>query len=362
MVDYSKWDRMEFSDDSDNDDINDDGGGTAPRVTSLDQPGKVTIGSDGSLEIGKSSLPSTSTSSQPQPRTTEQSLTSTHDGIPIVSAGVGGDVVDISDNKQQQDNTLRQWQSQLTNNGGQHQCTVVSKSTSSSIPNQTEIKLPIYWSQDRYTITLRLGFPPDLFSPRTIRVRVTGALDYADRHSAVGSGIMSGYKSNKKDHVGHDDDGCDGTSHGLVEIISLSGGEETVLLVGKVPRPIHLNQDEEEIDFEIEDNHLSRGSEVKGEYNNSNCTKLVTITMAKAVPMAGMVLWWDCPLVGYPTIDVSAIRERKNGHGTGGTGGSGDRKKEDGKKEAFQKAWEEAHVMFREKMKTKQKQSVDIDD
>mmetsp|Transcript_28775 Transcript_28775/g.52600 ORF Transcript_28775/g.52600 Transcript_28775/m.52600 type:complete len:89 (+) Transcript_28775:841-1107(+) len=88
--------------------------------------------------------------------------------------------------------------------------------------------------------------------------------------------------------------------------------------------------------------------------------------MAKAVPMAGMVSWWDCPLVGYPQIDVSAIRERRNGRGTGGGGGDGDgdgdRRGEEGKKEAFQKAWEEAHVMFREKMKTKQKQSVDIDD
>ena len=53
----------------------------------------------------------------------------------------------------------------------------------------------------------------------------------------------------------------------LIEIVSLlsnnnnnnnnhNEGRETVLLAGKLPHPIHLNQDEDEIDFEIEDNIL----------------------------------------------------------------------------------------------------------
>ena len=61
MVDYSKWDKMDFSDsDSDNEEDNDVG----PRVTALDQPGNVTIGKDGSLEIGTSN--NLQSSSQPR--------------------------------------------------------------------------------------------------------------------------------------------------------------------------------------------------------------------------------------------------------------------------------------------------------
>merc|ERR1712111_227520 len=91
--------------------------------------------------------------------------------------------------------------------------------------------------------------------------------------------------------------------HGSVQIVSTSDHdrEETVLLFGRLPRPIHLNEDEDEIDFDIEEYNTEGESEFDG------ITKLVTIIMPKAVPMAGMFLWWDCPLVGYPEIDLSTI-------------------------------------------------------
>ena len=130
-----------------------------------------------------------------------------------------------------------------------------------------------------------------------------------------------------------------------MEIVSVSkdGGKETVLLRGELPRPIHLNQDEDEIDYEIEDNLGA-----VGEGGDGACTKLVSITMAKAVPMEGMVLWWDRPLVGYPAIDVAKIQDA--------TGQS--------KQEAWKKAWDEAHKLFREKAgkREKEKLSIEVDD
>mmetsp|Transcript_37070 Transcript_37070/g.89403 ORF Transcript_37070/g.89403 Transcript_37070/m.89403 type:complete len:337 (+) Transcript_37070:160-1170(+) len=336
MVDYSKWDRMDFSES----DSESDKDGNGPRVTSLEQPGKVTIGPDGNLEIGQSSLPT-------QPRT--QSLASSQNfaqGIPTVSGSVSGDTVDISsrstispdelDNKQK--DKKHQWRSQLTQNGGEHHCTVRT--------DQGENKLPVYWSQDRYTITLRLGIPPAIFPTRGIRVRTKGALKYLDRFSAVGSGVASGYKSQSDDEP----------SYGSVEIVSISSQneEETVLLSGELSRPIHLNQDEDEIDFEIEDYH--------GRDNEYNCTKCVTIIMPKAVPMAGMVLWWDRPLDGFPQIDVSMIDDRNPSRQTAGGEKEPAARSKDDKKASFQKAWEEAHTMFREKMKTKEKQSIEINE
>ena len=326
---------MDFSDSEEDESDN------QPRVTSLDQPGKVTIGSDGSLDIGKSnSLPLS------QPRTQSLAASAQRDNIPTVSGGVSGDAIDISNldisTQQGNEKKVHKWRDQLAHNGGEHSCTAKI--------NQLDIILPIYWSQDQCTITLRLGFPSSIFPPRGIRVRVKGALKYADRFSAVGTGVMSG---NKDDTDGY---------YGEVEIVSKStdSKEETVLLTGKLPRPIHLNQDEDEIDFEMEDNLGNEG----GGSNNKSCDKLVTIIMPKAVPMMGMIIWWDCPLVGYPQIDVSTIQDRQKGKGnaTSSTSNTEQHESKDERKEAFQKAWEEAHQMFREKMKTKQKQSIDIDD
>ena len=337
---------MDFSDDSGDEDER-----SSPRVTSLDQPGRITIGPNGSVEIGKSNcLPS-------QPRT--QSLASAQyptaltKEIPTVSGSVSGDAVDISSshsNTSRQEKNIEKvqnWRSQLTHNGGEHQCIATST-------DRKEINLPIYWSQDRYTVTVRVGYPPSIFPTKGIRVRVRGALKYADRYSAVGSGAMTtGYKA--------DSTNSGSTSYGTIEIASLShGGEkdETILLAGKLPRPIHLNQDEDDIDFEIEDNLLSEG----GSEGGNICTKLVSITMSKAVPMAGIYVWWDCPLIGYPTIDVSTIQERNPSRQGGGEGGKSTEENKDEKKEAFQKAWDEAHKMFREKVKTKEKQSINIEE
>lgn len=358
MVDYSKWDRMDFGDSSDEDDGGDGGG---PRVTSLDEPGRVTIGRDGSLEIGRSQ-PST-TVHQPSQSTASRGRGG-GERIPTVSGGVSGDAIDISelsnigDVKEGGDDgdSQSKWRSMLTRNGGEHHCTVAAaRSEPSPSSSADPMKLPVYWSQDRYAVTLRVAFPPEKFPTRTIRVRVRGALRYADRHSAVGSGAMMG-----EDYAA--DEG-DGPSFGSVEVVSSCSstggrGDETVLLAGRLPRPVHLNEGDEEVDYEIEDNPLTGGASAGG------CAKLVSIALPKAVPMTGMVLWWDRPLLGYPRIDVSTVEGRggaststtkKDSKSSAGTG-------RDERKEAFQRAWDEAHVMFKEKMKNKERQEIEVDD
>ena len=329
MVDYSKWDKMDFSDSSDSEEED----SKVPRVTALDSGSRVTFGKDGIVEINKSSSTS-------QPRQALSSSTSSAD-IPVVSSSVSGDTIDIStmnninsnlkDNMQQDTSKIQQLQTQLTLNGGEHFCTVNSPTSN----QDEELKLPLYWSQDRYTVTLRVGFPPSIFPSKSIRINVKGALKYTDRFSAVGSGGGGGIMS-------------DDPSFGSIEVTSLDDkGEETMLLYGSLPRPIHLNEGEDEIDFEIEDNHLGD--------NSDECTKIISITLPKAVPMAGLVLWWDCPLIGYPKIDVSNIQGRQSSKG-------GDHGQQNDKKEAWKKAWDEAHVMFKEKVKTRVKQEINVDE
>ena len=378
MVDYTKWDKMEFSD-SDDDDEDESSG--APRVTSLNHPGKVTIGTDGTLNIAHSDIIPSSQSRESLETQKIQSKQPTQlnkkgAALPTVSGSKSGDTIDISNSndilvnnmsmQQQHTNTMQQYKSKLTSNGGEHYCKVTlpttATSSSSSSPNTPnnkstkEMKLPIYWSQDRYTITLRMAFTSFIFPTKNIRVRVNGALQYSDRYSAVGSGIMNGgYKSSAVNESGY----------GSVEIVSITSNqgkdEEIILLQGKLPHPIHLNQDEDDIDFEIEDNlivvDVGGDDDSKKECIAKN-NKFVTIIMPKAVPMSGMVIWWDCPLIGYPKIDVSAINDRnKRGGGDDET-----TTQQEKKKEAFQVAWEEAHKMFKEKMKTREKQEIDVND
>ncbi|KAL3794420.1 hypothetical protein HJC23_012957 [Cyclotella cryptica] len=333
MVDYSKWDRMDFSD-SDND--KDAESHHAPRVTSLSSPGRVTIGTDGSVEIGQSALP-------------PNNSRVTADVSSVSKSEKAHDLHLSTEENAKKKQRLLQWQTNLTHNGGQHHTTIQTE-------ENTEITLPIYWSQDRYAITFRLGFPPLLFPSKSIRVRVTGALNYKDRFSAVGSGAMSGYKAG---------DGQDDSAFGAIEIVSLATDKsETLLLSGKLPRPVYLNQGEDEIGFDIEDN-IAADIE-------SNNTKFVTIVLPKAVPMEGMIIWWERPLLGFPTIDVSLINDRNNSMervmSVEEYNASMDRKQsaktkgESSKKEAFAKAWRDAHEKFREKVKTREPQDINVDD
>mmetsp|Transcript_27352 Transcript_27352/g.57525 ORF Transcript_27352/g.57525 Transcript_27352/m.57525 type:complete len:402 (+) Transcript_27352:105-1310(+) len=393
-IDYSKWDRMDFSDDSFSDSEDD---APRPHVTSLDQPGRVTLRPDGTLEIGQSDSSSVSNSHQVttsnNPKGVDIVKTATSRKADFVKAQPSNGLDEKCDKKSK--TKTQQLEEHYTRNGGIHNSTVNIASThpnDSTSANDCEsntknlINCPIYWSQDRHTVTLRIAFPPDVFPSRSIRVRVTGALNYADRFSAVGRG---GTPSNS----------CGDQSHGTLEVfsvpentkISISNNSnvhktqqpnEILILKGYIPRPIHLFQDEEEIGFDIEDNSLgmdiSNISKEEGDVTHHLCSKFVVVTLPKAVPMEGMVLWWDCPLTSFPKLDVGSIRDRNvnlaksssvgSGHAGLGYGKSAGGSNGDGgdvsgnKKEAFQKAWEEAHAMFREKVKKKEVQYVNVDE
>ena len=359
MVDYSKWDRMEFSDSSDSEEGSVNGDPSRPRVTSLQEPGRVTISADGSVQIGQAE-------SSGSTDTTKQQLSSS--ALPVVSGSNSGDAVDISSlpdinardddehavntkEKQQQQQQQQQQeqnrQEQVFNrNGGKHFTKACTK--------KAQIRLPVYWSQDRYAVTLRIGFSTKQFPSRTIRVHVSGALKYEDRHSAVGSGsMMTDYISKQNNDSTDNGNGGNGPSFGSVKVVSISSDdqEETVLFNGLLPRPIHLNKDEEEVEYEIEtsaSDTIITDDDNDDDKEETCCDRFVAIVLPKAVPMHGMVLWWDCPIVGFPKISVASIQDRQ-------TLAAKSSSSNDEKKEAFQKAWAEAHDMFREKMKKKEK-------
>ena len=384
VIDYSKWDRMDYGDDVDNDDDDEDECDVdTPQITSLDRPGRVTIGPAGS---------------------TIEFMDDVHvDDEHKINSSKSQHHGELGGNS----DTMRHYQkrSLLTRNGGVHETTIFIPNNHDTAGKERDaITIPIYWSQDRYAVTVRIGINPTIFSPRNIRVKCKGALSYTDRHSAVGSGGSFG---------------GDGECHGSVEIVCLdvdkisreggvggvvSGGSgdvankssaEVLLLSERLYRPIYLNEGEDELDFEIED----CGSDNIGIDDNSNLhiddddnndddghgaskekdkeqlqqaattlvTKFVTIVLPKAVPMIGMTFWWDRLFVGYPTIDMNTIvrSERWDADAKDDDTNSQTKTGEVGKEkggEAFRKAWESAHAAFQEKMKTRERQSIDIGD
>jgi hypothetical protein len=297
---------------------------------------------------------------------------------------------------------------QITRNGGECRAAIMNHPTNSTNTSSTNTFPPIglpplsfYWCQDRSVVEIRLAFPSSIFSPKSIHVRVVGALPYVDRNSAVGRGQH--YDSSNDDiaydNDDNDDDNVDmmersssssSLSYGSIEVTSnnnSSSSSSTILLAGKLPRPIHCHENEDDIDYNIEDYPLDNINEDNG-LCVIKCDRVLVITLPKATPMAGMTIWWDRPLVGYPRIHVGDIEDRtanilstkkkksmtynvnKNcsniniddvvttttatiSHDDGKTNN------EDGGA-AFRKAWDEAHDAFRKKSQTREKQIIDI--
>jgi hypothetical protein len=216
-----------------------------------------------------------------------------------------------------------------------------------------------------------------------------GALPYVDRNSAVGRGHHDDVADNDND------DNVDmmerSSSYGSIEVTSLnsssssSSSKSTILLSGKLPRPIHLHENEDVIDYTIEDYPLDNINEDNG-LCVIKCDRVVLITLPKATPMVGMTIWWDRPLVGYPRIHVGDIEDRTNNilstkkksmtnnvnrHNSNINNDDDvmmvtatkkpvydDDEKDGGA--AFRKAWDEAHDAFRKKAQTREKQIIDV--
>ncbi len=242
-IDYSKWDKLDVSSSSEDEDDR-----ATPRVTRLDAPTSVTFGGkDGSISAAAAT---------PSQATTKSSA-STTPSLPTTT-------------------TTKSTPTSWTDQGG-----LVTTKTSDGQEQS------LYWSQDRYSVTLRLALPS---GEKVKSVTVDGILPYSDRCSAVGS-----------------------TKPRLV----CSSGTAK-LLEGELPHPVHLAEDDDDVvDWSIEDTN----------------GRFLVILLHKAVPMQGLSVWWRRPLMEFPEADIHAVR---------GEGNQGNASKE------FIEAWEQAHKIFRE--------------
>lgn len=271
-IDYSKWDKMDYGDSSDEESA----GPGRPRVTRLDGPARVTRDADGMITIGSNSAAPLAVASRP-PIAEGSSITN------AAAVTTSSDASSNPDSAAEQESALKD---KLTTNGGRF------------VDEQTKSR--IFWCQDRQEVIVSIEFDADKIKSRNIHVEATGLIPYGERNAAV---------------AGSDGDGAYGQ---LKVTAKMDSGETVNLLEGGLTHKAHLAEDEDDIEWEI----------------SSECDrKFVRVTLRKAVPMAGVVVWWDQILQHSPKIDVCSIRGRAK------------------QSASVENAWEEAHRMFKEKVK-----------
>ena len=297
MVDYSKWDKMNF-DDSD-EESNEDESSSTPRVTRLDRPGSVTLTKDGCVSIGDTALDVANETNVENGSDNSQDMYARRTALPSQSRPPRY-------NDSQDTSLLRR----LAYNGGCHMDGVV----------------PVFWGQDRRQVTISVPFDPSLQRTKNIAVNLIGSYAYVDRNSAVGN--------TKK--------------VGALLTVSCKGA---TLLSGSTPHPVHLAENEDDVDWDIEEvNADGNGT------NDKSTIKFVRIHLNKACPMEGVTIWWSRPLLQFAEINVESIAGRNRCNGKMKEGNS-----EINRGEKLKKTWDEAHELFKTKIQNREKLSINLE-
>lgn len=326
-IDYSKWDKFDVSSSS-----GDDEDRILPRVTKLERPCTVTRSCDGSITMHREDDDFDVQGNEGKnDACTQRNVPMETSSLPSALQSQAVDTRNSIEFVKAREVSKRE---SLVRNGGKFHDRTLS-----------------FWSQDRHEVVLSVTFNPQMISPRSIRVKAAGILPYSERYSAVGWHTT----------VNNEDEKVTNGSLTVVSttLITTSSPETSsqsisshslgveqkgnIIISGILPHFVHLPEDEDEVEWEICDCDTF-GIE-KAEYGE--CTKMIRLTLRKAVPTSGITVWWSQPLLHWPKIDVSEIKDR-------GTNSK--------KQEEIKKSWDEAHRLFKQKISSREKHSINIDD
>ncbi|GMI41312.1 hypothetical protein TeGR_g6439 [Tetraparma gracilis] len=265
----------------------DEGDASSPSVTRLDSPSQVTFGG-GAANATATPSPSSASSSA-------SSSAAPSSAIPELSSKLSKiDFVPPSPARS----------SPATTNGG-------SFSHSPSPPDPSSPPATLIWSQTRSTVSISTPLPPSTLAS-ALSVAISNAHPFSSRHSAVGTPSPA--------------------------VLTATLNSTNPLFSLPLPHPVFTGDEEDEdaaLDWEIETFQTSR---------------FLTVTLNKAVPMVGVVVWWPTCVVSGAEIDVSAIQARAGGKKNAATGLT------------MKETWDEAHKLFKEKVKGREKQEVEVPD
>lgn len=353
-IDYSKWDNLDVSSSSSSSEEDEEDyhpkkvmqqpAAATPRVTRLEAPSTVTFGGGASPVLRPPPPGPVATVSAAVAASAGGTSTTT-----AVAAGIRGNRNrNSSQRRHENKNETNEHDAPPTPKQQQPPLSWTERGGTASIGGA-----PLYWSQDRYSVTLRWELPGttattnhnkndnnnnknDTTAPTTTvvaTVDIGGILPYRDRCAAVGTTLPT------------------------IAVRSKSG---EVLLEERLPHPVHGAEEDgnrPEADWSVEPFAWSSGSagskqskpnskpNSNSSRNNHHHTtttttkKYLTIVLHKAVPMQGLSLWWRRPLLGVPEIDLADAK----GDAVGASS------------KDFLGAWERAHELFREGKRTAKK-------
>jgi hypothetical protein len=327
-VDYSKWDRMNFSDsdDSDDDDSSDSnnqdekqGGGPGNssnsnsdlcRVTRLDRPSRVTVAPNGQVNVEETVSASASVSpariaaALPPSTSLPPTIVTETTGASAAAAECPSSTQDEASKETPTSTTPTARPASWTSRGG-----FVEASN-------------LYWSQDRYTVVLRFQLPP----AATIAVsaagvtsrsrpawdcRVMGLLPYEQRHAAVQS-LTTDYSAS---------------------LVITNNTTKTEYFRDYVAYPVHAAQGDDVDTDDIETDWSIETWPAASECGH----KYLMVTLHKATPVPNMTIWWRRPFRSCPEIDLTPPASADDTP-----------KDANSSKNAFAVAWEQAHAQFRQ--------------
>jgi hypothetical protein len=338
-IDYSKWDNLDEYSDDDSDDDNDgdvgngdDGRSSSssmtPRVTRLDGPSKVTFGG--------SSASSTTTTPLINIEPTSSSLSSSCRSSSDDNISTATTKLSLTPNNDE--NILR---SSWTERGG------LVESESTTIIDGNPQKRKLYWSQDRYSVTLRLELllhghnnnngEEEEKQEKIQSVDVNGILPFSDRFCATGStrpvlqcqgSITNANNNNKVIGINNSKNN------------SIGPNNLVLLLEGELPHPVYIAEDDDDVDWSVVKDNSSR--------------RFLMITLYKAVPMQGLFVWWRRHMMKFPELDLQQVKDDPATTPAASSSAAGSTTAPAASQD-FLKSWEEAHKIFREEKLKKKK-------
>ena len=363
-IDYSKWDRMEDSDDDEN-------GDDAcipkphPQVTVFDQPTRVTFGGNADHD-GKETATSSVTSCTSDAKSgsdvihstknaaTGDEMNSSQADATVIRATSSGETstkhtvatdkfgIPLSWTENGATAELLSHDKEILTNQTIH-LTDPEKEMIPPLQTSPPVDLPLhemmtrgkyFWSQDRMMTHVRI--PITSHQKLKYQVRISNLLSYPDRHCATFT--------------------TDSAKQRLVVTSSSMQGDnknDTVLLEGTLSYPVYVPEDydEDEVDWSIQTYTVpssTNNDNIEMSDTNTSATapffpadKYLLITLYKATPMMGMTIWWKRCLTSE-TNDATIIHNHNDTQ----------------QKRAFQKIWDDAHEQFQQTIQSKTKYSL----
>jgi len=294
-LNYAKWDHI-GDDDDDDDESSEDDTSRRPRVTRLDKPSTITTSSDGSITCSIDQANHPQSLSQTEITTTSPEEASSRTaktkqaGVPTSWTEKGAFVDHSSASKSHKS------KNRMDDDAGDDDDDDNTTATR---------RLSYYWSQDRLSVNVRILLLDDHEQhmdqqPQRWNCAVENILPYRDRQAAVM-----------------------GSSAPQRLLVTCNG---KILLQGHLSHPVHLAEEEDAVDWSIE------------QYSDDvvYCRYLL-LTLYKATPFAGMAIWWK-----------KVLQEEDHEIPLDWVQSSG----------AFQQSWDEAHKQFRANLENKTQHSV----